>query len=1331
MSGRHINISMKTLIVWGLLLSTFSMPSLAQQSVTQAKPKVLILGAAHSNKAKVSLFKELAGETLDIEHKAESAIKDDMSAAKRLFDEVDLVLFDAVSARESAATYAKYQALITQSNSRFITIQQPQVDSLRKGIDPQQAMDLFAYWDNGGTQNLQRMGQYLQHRLLSPTDTVVEAPLIYPEIGLYHPDFSKQIFADLDSFLSWRKPSEGAPRVGILLQRSLIETAQTQVVDRAIRQLEQQGAVAVPFFFELSPVVSDYRPLISKDGQTYVDLIVSFRNFHWAAKRKAEFEQLGVPVMQALTYYDGDQQTWEQDKQGISIGMTPFTLVLPEGAGVVDPMIVAALNQQTGRVEAIDYQLERLTSKAIKLANLRHKANADKRLTLFMWGSQDVGASFLNIPDSLYHIGERLHQEGYQVAPHNGDYYTQRVNHILDPFYRDYQLDELLQQDLAELMPVQDYLSWFNQLPKSVTEPINAHWGKPQDNFMAVKRDGVDYFVLPRIRNGNLLIMRQPPRSDKKDNESDIYHVGTVPINHFYLAAYYYAREYWHSDAIIHLGTHGSQEYLGGKERGLSIFDQGNLAVWDTPVVYPFIVDDVGEAMQTKRRGRATVISHMTAPFAAAGLQGVMADIHELMHQYDSLDEGGVKLRTGEQIHQRCIEENICADFGWSDPQIKADFDGFIQALHEHLKEIAGTNQPLGLHSFGMLPEQALLTTTLVQMQGQDFIQQALAFERKHYQAHQAVHDGDNQAMTDEVALENTPGFKLMHDYVVALDGSKSVPLPVAFEKLDDTLQSQLLKAREQYQAMQGIAELDNLIGFLQGRYVPVKTGGDPIRHPESVPTGFNLQGFDPARVPTQAAWEQGKALTEELIADYYQEHGRYPDKLAFSLWSIETMRHYGVLESQALYAMGVRPTWTPDGRVTGTEVIPYSELKRPRVDVVLSATGLYRDAFPNVMQLLAKAVQQVAELQEQGNSIWANSQRIGKQLVEQGVAPDEAEYLSTMRLFSNASGDYGSGVDGAAWASDSWEQDSKIADLYLDKMGYFFGPDDKRWGEKLDGINLYAQQLSGTDVALFARSSNLFGMLSSDDPFEYFGSLSLAVRNIDGKSPQMRISNLRNASSAKTEKADQFLAKELRTRVFHKRWIQEMQKEGYSGAVGMSSRMDNFWGWQVVDPDIIRDDQWQEYFDVYVNDKLDLELDKWFEQTNPAALARMLERMLEANRKDYWEADAHTLQTLVERYIDLVNQHELYQDNDKLRDFVNQSASGFGLIKQLAAPMPLEASLSEAVQGQKLEKVQASEQPIDWNWTLIWSCLAMLLLMVAGMLWQGRPPRPQLRLSL
>ena len=1312
--------------------------------------KVLFVSAAHSNKAKVTLIKKIAkAQGIDIHHQAERDFSD-LEQARTAFNNYDLVILDAVSVKATQNSFAQYTALIKTSTARFLPIKSPGNKQLRKGMSKQQAQTLFEYYDNGGVENFARLAQYLQYKIFSNSRKAVAKPIVYPQAGIYHPAYETKIFATLNDYQAWQQSQgttstglDSKPRIALFMPRALIEAAETQPIDTTIALLEKKGVDVLAVFYESAAKPDDYLALLQVDGQTIVDTIINFRVIHFANQRKLEFEKLGRPVIQALSYFDGNQQEWEASTQGISPGMMAFTLVLPETAGVIDPIIISARDRDSGVTKIIDYQLDYLIERSLNYAKLARMPNAEKKITVMFWGDKDMGASFLNVPDSLHTISHRLNSEGYQVEPYEHDYYSDRASRILDPFYRAYELDKLLDDNLAGLLPMADYRAWLDTLPEYVVKAVSDFWGEPEQNFMVIERQGKQFFVIPRIQNGNMLVMRQPPRGDSKDQDQTLYHTTLVPMNHYYLAAYYYAREFWQSDAFIHLGTHGSQEYLPGKERGLSRYDGGSLTIGALPVMYPFIVDDVGEAMQVKRRGGAVAVSHMTPPFAAAGLQGVTADIHELMHQYNALDNGGVKEKTGAQIVQLCLQENLCEDFGWDTTQISKDFSGFLIALHDYMAELAAENQPLGLHSFGELAEKNLLISTLVQMLGSPFIAAAEPFERNYYRSahshddasehrhdssdseHNASHKSSRENHSQQHGdsfhetasdLESLAGFKTVRDFVVGDSDASALKESVLSQQLQDFI----ARGKEHYRNMRNIHELDNLLAGLAGQYLPVNTGGDPIRHPDSLPTGLNLYGFDPARLPTKAAYAQGVELVEDMIANFYKDNGRYPSKMAFSLWSIEAMRHYGVLESQAMRAMGIEPVWSPDGRVVDTKIIPAAELKRPRVDIVLSATGLYRDAFPNVMQRLAKAIQQVAQLKEDNNSLWHNSQRIKADLIADGLEEEEAEYLSTVRIFSNASGQYGSGVDGPIFNSDTWDSDAKIADNYLAKMGYYFGADDTRWGKKSSG--LYGKQLSGTEIVAFSRSSNLYGMITSDDPFEYFGSLALAVRNLDGKSPEMMISNLRDAKNGKMEKASTFLAKELRTRNFNERWIKEMQKEGYSGAVVMASSIANFWGWQVVDPNIVRADQWQEFFEVYVEDKLQLDINEWFEQVNPGSQAQLLERMLEAVRKDYWQADAATLETMIERYQALISTHDLMVDNEKLREYVNQQSIGFGLNVQLPAPPPAGAianpALAQNIEGQVLEKVEPSATEHEYDINLIFTLLAALTAIFVGV-WQ------------
>jgi cobaltochelatase CobN len=542
--------------------------------------------------------------------------------------------------------------------------------------------------------------------------------------------------------------------------------------------------------------------------------------------------------------------------------------------------------------------------------------------------------------------------------------------------------------------------------------------------------------------------------------------------------------------------------------------------------------------------------------------------------------------------------------------------------------------------------------------------------------------EADEAIVADFSKIAQTGPYQLLQRHVV--EHAPTDTLPAA-------LQSFLAQGQRWYADLGAQGENRGLLAALQGRYIPTSYGGDPIKNPDSLPTGRNLYGFDPSRVPTQAAWTAGKEALDKLVAAHAAKTGAVPTKFTFSLWSVETMRHQGLLEAQALWALGVQPVWDAGGRVVDVKLVPRKELGRARIDVVLSATGLYRDHFPNAMKQLARAAQLAAQADDEAdNPVARNATAIAAQLVAQGWRAKPAQQAAQTRIFSGSSGNYGTGLDNAALATDTWtskaEGDRKLAELYLRKMQYAFGPDESDWGKSGSelaraagavvrvsgdggggGYNLYAAHLKGTQAAVLARSSNLYGMLTTDDPFQYLGGIASAVRLIDGKAPELFISNLRGSGSGKAEEAGAFLAKELATRNFHPGYIQGLMKEGYAGTLQLVDSMNNFTGWTTVAREIVRDDQWQEFADVYVRDKHRLGIQRWIERENPHAMAQMVERMLEMARQGYWQADAATVTELKARYQDLAQRFDVRSDNRSFQAYVG--LPGYGLGQSPAAP--------------------------------------------------------------
>ncbi|MFS1524877.1 cobaltochelatase subunit CobN [Microbulbifer sp. 2304DJ12-6] len=1268
------------------------------------RPKVLLMMSSHTAKAKGDLLSDLAaGQPFTLEiFNSKGKSEEQMAQA---WASSSLVMLDGINPALSRFMFGEFQPLLAQyPKVPVISLGDADNESMNQGLSSRQHKAIAAYFNNAGRQNYRQLMQFLSTEVFDLSALSVVEPIIVPKVGFYHPSLPQLVTDNEEDFFKWLQASDHQPVIALAIHRSVVDYEQQQVVDAILDGLEEKGAKAFAFFFEGEDLPLSYPDLLQDGaGQTRIDLMINYRALHYVSKRRTEFEKLGVPVIHALNYTEGSEADYFADNSGVSPSLTPFFLVMPEDTGSIDPVIIAA--SEGGNKVVMADQLDALVERAWRHASLGYKPNTQKKVATFIWnyppGEKNIGAAFLDVPSSIESIARAMAERGYQVEQRDANALIDWAGQLLRPYYRREDSAALVDQGLADWMPLSTYVDWFDTLPATVRDPIVARWGKPEDNAMLADHMGERAFVIPRMTLGNLIVLPQGVRADNAKEHSSLYHDMKTPVNHAYLAVYLYARKTFGADAYIHLGTHGSQEWLTGKERGLSVYDAPNLALGNIPVFYPYIIDNVGEAMQAKRRGRATMISHLTPGFAKAGLYAEVAELSELIGNYLILEEGQTRLNTRERIVAQADKLNMLKDLEISTETLQADFDGQLSRLQDHLGQLAEMSQPLGIHRFGQLPKSEHLTSTMLQMLGEHFISVAGQYEaeQKLSLPQEQVRDKRNV-----VALEAQPGYQLLEAY---LAGRK---LP----GLSEELQNHLQQGRAYADNFAKIAELQNLMSALDGNYIPVSHGGDPIRNPQAVPTGRNLIGFNPAKVPSREAYEAGVQLMEQTIALYREKHGRFPDKLAFSLWSLETMRHQGALEAQILHALGLKPKWNQQGNVTGTEVIPYSELKRPRIDVVISATGLYRDAFPNVMLWLAEAIDKVAQMKEENNFVYRHSQALQQQLLEEGSSEDDARYLSSVRLFSNESGNYGTGLNGASLASDSWETDDKLADLYLRRMGFAYGKDESRWSEDPRNVALYGKVLSGTDGVIFSRSTNLYAMMTNDDPFQYFGGMGLAVRNLDGKTPEMYVSNLRRKDNVKTQTLGEFVNQEMRSRYFHPRWIEAMQASGYAGATAILDRVNNMWGWEVMTPETIRDDQWQEIFEVYVDDKYQMEMRAFFETHNAEALAQMLERMLEAVRKGYWPADAQTVSKMVETYTELANRHDVATGNEKFTDYVNTQALGFGLApllnEQIFDPVSASTAATSEVSGQKLEQIEKSSSHNSTH-RLLWLLLLGIIL--------------------
>lgn len=457
--------------------------------------------------------------------------------------------------------------------------------------------------------------------------------------------------------------------------------------------------------------------------------------------------------------------------------------------------------------------------------------------------------------------------------------------------------------------------------------------------------------------------------------------------------------------------------------------------------------------------------------------------------------------------------------------------------------------------------------------------------------------------------------------------------------------------------------ELASLMNALNGGYTAPSPGGDPIANPNTLPTGRNLYAVNAEATPSERAWERGKELAENTIRMYRERHhDSIPRKVSYTLWSGEFVETEGATLAQAFYMLGVEPLRDVFGRVTDLRLIPSETLGRPRIDVVVQTSGQLRDLAASRLFLLSRAVEMAAAAKDDryDNYVARSVVEAERVLVDKGLSPKEAREVATYRVFGGVNGNYGTGITGMVQSGDRWEDPSEVAAVYLQNMGAYYGS-EKAWEQ----VRQYALEaaLTHTDAVVQPRQSNTWGALSLDHVYEFMGGMNLAVRQVTGKEPDAYLSDYRNRNRMRIQEVKEAIGIESRTTIFNPAYLREKMKGGASAAAGFAEIIQNTYGWNVMKPDAIDDALWNEIYAVYVQDKFDLGIRRFFEQQNPAALQEMTAVMLETARKGLWQASDEQLKGLAQLHTELVEQFRpacsgMVCDNAKLRSFIARQST-------------------------------------------------------------------------
>ncbi len=805
-------------------------------------------------------------------------------------------------------------------------------------------------------------------------------------------------------------------------------------------------------------------------------------------------------------------------------------------------------------------------------------------------------------------------------------------------------------------------------------------WGEAPGNIMTVTKDGKEYIVIPGMYFGNVFIGPEPQRGWEAD-ASKFYHSTVVPPPHQYLAWYAWVNQEFDADAQVHIGRHATYEWLPRKQVALASFDYSDIMIADTPSIYIYIVDGVGEGLQAKRRGLAVIVDHLTPPLTTTTLYGGFLELKADIENYSIASAGNnptLMEAYAQGIRSRVKDLHLYTDLG-VDPDALND-EELVEKVEDYLKNIMQTLMPYGLHTFGQSwtnDEIALLATSMVSADGgvgNPSLQRLLAQENGW--------DFDNLTLDQTEQLNNQT-----QDWVLQLLTDQKTATDLT---TNSQLQNKLNQAKGYAVKIMASfsSELDALIDGLSGGYITPSTGNDPIRNPGAIPTGKNFYAISEHLLPTSVAWNLGKKLADMALSQLES----IPEKIAAVVWCVETARDDGTMVSFVLRMLGIEPTWTRTGSIDRMKATPLSTLlsdlntmrvskglspltERPRIDVVVTTSGLFRDVFPRVLINMDRSfrvalaasyntiVTRYPDLQSTLNYTlqtlvdakytgFAGSDPIEqnhiakhwielaqKYYIDKGIPANDAGELAITRIFAPPVGDYGAGVNKAIGQSWTWENRDQVADVYLNRMSHSYS--ERNWG----GTNrdLFENLLSGITTAYHSRSTNLYGVLDNDDYFDYYGGLSMAIEKVNnGVAPNLNVLYYANPANPQVTSLLQFMTREMRTRYYNPEWIQGMMNEGYSGARTISNKFVSYlWGWQVTNPDLVQDWMWDEVVNTYIRDQYNLGVTKWLSSGNRAyAMVSVTGTLLTAAQKGYWQADEATLREVANTWANLTAQY-------------------------------------------------------------------------------------------
>jgi magnesium chelatase subunit H len=1139
-----------------------------------------------------------------------------------------------------------------------------------KAQDARNFMLSFQYWLGGSSQNLENFLLMLADKYVLKGRTLeFKDPVVYPDMGIWHP-LSTKMFEDVKEYLTWYNNRDDisedlkdpfAPCVGLVLQRTHLVTGDDAHYVAMVQELEAMGARVLPVFaggLDFSkPVDAFFYDTPTSKGQakiTLVDAVVSLTGFALVGgparqdhpKAIESLKHLNRPYMVALPLVFQTTEEWEGSDLGLHPIQVALQIAIPELDGAIEPIILSGRDGTTGKAIALQDRIEAVAKRALKWASLRRKPKLDKKVAITVFSfppdKGNVGtAAYLDVFGSIYKVMEALKHNGYDVEdlPESAEALMQEVIHDAQAQYASPELN------IAYRMSVMEYERF---TPYSTR--LEENWGPPPGHLNS---DGQNLLIYGK-QFGNVFIGVQPTFGYEGDPMRLLFSRSASP-HHGFAAYYTYLEHLWQADAVLHFGTHGSLEFMPGKQMGMSGDCYPDNLIGSIPNLYYYAANNPSEATIAKRRSYAETISYLTPPAENAGLYKGLKELNELIGSYQTLKDTGRGVPIVNTIMDKCRLVNLDKDIALPEKDASEltseERDTLVGLVYKKLMEIESRLLPCGLHVIGKPPTAEEAIATLVNIASLDRpeeeIQSLLRIIANSinrdideiYQNNDRGVLGDVQLLQDITQATRKAVAALVQAQTDA-EGRVSKVTSLNFfnmrkrtpwiEALIDAgycqVDSEAIKPLFEYlefclQQIVADNELGAMLKALEGEYVLPGPGGDPIRNPDVLPTGKNIHALDPQSIPTTAAVKSAKIVVDRLLARHRAENGgNWPETIACVLWGTDNIKTYGESLAQIMWMVGVKPVPDALGRVNKLELISLEELGRPRVDVVINCSGVFRDLFINQMNLLDQAVKMAAEADEPEEMNFVRKHAM-QQAEDMGINLRQA----ATRVFSNASGSYAANVN-LAVENSTWESESELQDMYLTRKSFAFSADNP--GTMEQNRQIFESSLKTAEATFQNLDSSEISLTDVSHYFDSDPTKVVSTLRQDGKTPASYIADTTTAN-AQVRTLSETVRLDARTKLLNPKWYEGMLSHGYEGVRELSKRLVNTMGWSATAGAV---DNWvyEEANETFIQDE---EMRKRLMNLNPHSFRKVVSTLLEVNGRGYWETSESNLQMLRELY--------------------------------------------------------------------------------------------------